>query len=57
MLSRSAPSFAVLDAKNVGGNPGWGPAMAGEPAMRDHIVALGDDELVLVFQRVRQRAD
>jgi len=25
--------------------------------MRDHIVALRDDELVLVFQRVRQRAD
>jgi hypothetical protein len=25
--------------------------------MRDHVVALGDDELVLVFQRVWRRAD
>jgi hypothetical protein len=25
--------------------------------VRDHVVALGDDELVFVFQRVGQRAD
>jgi hypothetical protein len=25
--------------------------------MRDHVVALGDDKLVFVFQRIRQRAD
>jgi hypothetical protein len=27
--------LAVLDADDVGGDPGRGPAMAGEPAMRD----------------------
>jgi hypothetical protein len=49
--------LAVFDADDVGGDPGGGPPIAGEPAMRDHVVALGDDELVLVFQRVWRRAD
>src|SRR2546430_12869686 len=31
--------------------------MAGEAAVCDHVVALGDDQLVLVFQRSGQRAD
>ena len=40
--------LAVLDADDVGGDPGRGAPIAGEPAMRDHVVALGHDELVLV---------
>jgi hypothetical protein len=49
--------LAIFDAHDVGGDPGGGTAIAGEPAMRDHVVALGDNELVFVFQRVGQRAD
>ena len=48
---------AVLDADDVGSDPGSGSAMAGEAAVCDHVVALGDDQLVLVFQRDGQRAD
>src|SRR5258707_5662332 len=48
---------AVFDAYDVGGDPGGGAPIAGESAVRDHIVALGYDELVLIFQRVGQRTD
>jgi len=34
--------LAVLDANNVGRDPSRGPAMAGEPPVGDHIVALGE---------------
>ncbi len=44
----------VLDADDVGGDPGGGPAIAGEAPVRDHVIALCDDELVLVFQRAGQ---
>jgi len=40
--------LAVLDADNVGGDPGDRTSIPGEPAVRDHVIALGDDELVLV---------
>jgi hypothetical protein len=49
--------LAVFHAYDVGGNPRGGTAMAGEPAMRDYVIALGNDELVFVFQRVGQRVD
>ena len=48
---------AVLDANDVGGNPGGGSAIPGEAPVRDHVIALCDDELVLVFQRAGQGAD
>ena len=48
---------AVLDADDVGSDPGGGSAISREAAVCDHVVALGDDQLVLVFQRDGQRAD
>ena len=49
--------LAVLDADDVGRNPGDGPSAAGEPAVEHHVVALGDGELVLVAQRIGQGTD
>src|SRR6516225_9963375 len=49
--------LAILDAQDVGCDPGSRPATAGKAPMRDHIIALGDDELVFVSQRVGQGAD
>src|SRR5271156_4973773 len=49
--------LAVFDADDIGGDPGGGASMAREPAMRDDVFALGDDELVLVFQYVGCHAD
>src|SRR5437899_12427279 len=40
---------AVLDADDVGSDPGGGSAISREAAVCDHVVALGDDQLVLVF--------
>ena len=47
----------VLESDNVGRNPGRWPSHPGETAMRDDIVALCDDELVFVPQRIWRRAD
>ena len=49
--------LAVLEANDIGGNPGGGTAIAGEAPMRDDIVALGHDQLVLVAQRLWRRPD
>jgi predicted SnoaL-like aldol condensation-catalyzing enzyme len=49
--------LAVLETDDIGGNPGGGTAMAREPTVRDDVVALGHDQLVLIAQRLGQRAD
>ncbi len=48
---------AVLDPDNVRGDPGNRRAVSGETAVDDYVVALGDDELMLVTQRVGCVAD
>jgi hypothetical protein len=48
--------FAVLNAEDVGSDPGRRAAVTGEAAMRDDVVAFGHDQLVLVAQRRRKRA-
>src|ERR1700752_1807004 len=52
MLSKKS----VFEPDNVGGNPGSWPSHPSEAAMRDDVIALCDDELVLVMQRFRHRA-
>src|SRR5271156_1144499 len=47
----------VFESDNVGRNPGRWPSHSGETAMRDDIVALCDDELVFISQRIWRRAD
>src|SRR6266700_7711064 len=42
---------------NVGRNPGRWPSHPGETAMRDDMVALCDDQLVFIPQRIWRRAD
>src|SRR5271168_2782608 len=37
--------LAVFDADDIGGDPGGGASNTREPAMRDDVFALGDDEL------------
>ena len=49
--------LAVFDADDVGGDPGRRAAVAGETAVGDDVVTFGHDQLVLVAQRLRQRAD
>jgi hypothetical protein len=41
---------AVLDPDDVGGDPVGLIAAAGESAVQDHVVTVGDDELVFVAQ-------
>ena len=43
----------VFEPDNVGGDPGGGPAHPSEAAMRYDVIALCDDELVLIVQRLR----
>ena len=40
--------LAVLDADNVGRDPGGVPSTAREAAMRDDVVALGYGELLVL---------
>src|SRR5277367_402063 len=47
----------VFEPDNVGGDPGGGPSHPREAAMRYDVIAFGDDELVLIVQRLRRRAD
>src|SRR5580692_9416982 len=47
----------VFEPDNVGGDPGGGPSHPREAAMRYDVIAIGDDELVLIVQRLRRRAD
>lgn len=49
--------LAVLNAQDVGSDPGRRAAHTGEAAMRDDVVAFGHDQLVFVAQRSRNRAD
>jgi hypothetical protein len=49
--------LAVLDADDVGGDPGCRAAVAGEAAMGDDVVAFGRNQLVLVAQRLWDCAD
>src|SRR5580698_14062 len=48
---------AVLESDNVGRNPGRGPSHPREPAMRDHVVAFCDDELVFITQGIWRRSN
>src|SRR3981189_272141 len=47
----------VFHADDIGGDPRGGAAIAREAPMRDDVVALGDDQLVLVPKRIGKRAD
>src|ERR1700753_777156 len=47
--------LAILETYDIRSNPGVGPAMSGEASVRDYIVALGHDELILIAQRAGQR--
>ena len=47
----------VFKSDNVGCNPGRGSSHPGETAMRDDVVAFGDDELVFIAQRIWRGAD
>src|ERR1700760_4014374 len=47
----------VLEAPHTGGDPGSGPPMAGKASVRNDIVSLRNDELVLVAKRVGERSD
>ena len=49
--------LAVFHADNVSGDPGGRTSMAGEPAVRNHEVPFGEDEMVFVFQSVWQRTN
>jgi len=42
----------VFEPDNIGRDPGGGPAHPREAAMRYDVIALCDDELVLVVQRL-----
>src|SRR5277367_2537619 len=47
----------LFEPDNVGGDPGGGPSHPSEAAMRYDVIAFGDDDLVLIVQRLRRRAD
>src|SRR5580692_10218648 len=47
----------VFESDNIGRNPGCWPSHPCETAMRDHIVALYDDELIFIAQGIWRRAD
>src|SRR5262249_32433207 len=49
--------LAILETHDVGRDPGRGPASAGEPSVRDHVVSLGDDQMVFVAERVGEAAN
>src|ERR1700730_5740226 len=49
--------LAVLETHDIGGNPGGGPPISGEASVRNDVVPLGNDHLVLVTQRAGQRPD
>ena len=49
--------LAILEADNVGRDPGHLPSNAGETTVRDDVIALGENELVFIAQRVGRRAD
>src|ERR1700730_13860142 len=49
--------LAVLETHDIGGNPGGGPAISGESSVRNDVVPLGHDQLILVTQRAGQRPD
>jgi hypothetical protein len=49
--------LAVFEADDVDGDPGGRAPDARETAVGDDVVAFGDDQLVLVAQRRRSRAD
>src|SRR5579862_4300074 len=52
MLSKKT----VFEPDDVGGDPSGGPSHPCEAAMRYGIIAFGDDELILIVQRLWQRA-
>src|ERR1700689_1819684 len=47
----------VFEPDNVGCDPGGGPSHPREASMRYDVIAFCDDELVLIMQRLRYRAD
>src|SRR6478672_604198 len=49
--------FAVFHADNVGGDPGRGPAVTGEAPMGDDVITFREDEVIFIFQPIRQSAD
>src|ERR1700727_2823585 len=49
--------LASLEADNVGSDPGHLPSNAGETTVRDDVIALGENELVFITQRVGRCAD
>jgi hypothetical protein len=49
--------LAVLEPYDIGGDPGGGTAVAGEATVRDDLVALVHDQLVLIAQCLGQRPD
>jgi hypothetical protein len=53
MLSKNT----VFEPDDVGGDPGCGPSHSSEAAMRYDVIAFCDDELVLIVQRLRHRAN
>src|SRR6202051_4146560 len=60
LVLQDIPMFselAVLKTHDIGSDPGCRTALAGEASVRNDIVAFGHDKLVLVTQRVGQRAD
>jgi hypothetical protein len=48
--------LAVFDAGDVGGDPGGWTTNVREAAVSDDVVTLGKDQLVLIAQRLGQRA-
>src|SRR5580693_8243868 len=55
--SQCSGELAVFETDDVGGDPGGRAAVARETTVGDDVVALGHDEVVLVAQRLRSRAD
>ena len=49
--------LAVFETDDIGGDPGDRAAVARETAVGDDVVTFGDDQLILIAQRLRQRAD
>jgi hypothetical protein len=49
--------LAAFEADDVGSDPGRLSSAPGETTLRDDVIALGENELVLIAQRVGQRAN
>jgi hypothetical protein len=49
--------LAVFEADDVGSDPRRFSSAPGETTVRDDVIALGENELVLMAQRVGQRAN